>query len=178
MNNKRWRKWKLATCAATLALVAANAAMAQSAGKGYSGPVVSPTSLAFGGLQVGNTSAVQTFTVETEGKSAAKGSSLSIVSITFPPGFGRSGGTCPATGGAPDPCTVGVVFTPSAVAPFTGNVAITASSFSLPPGTSNVLVTGQGVGGGSVSVPSLGQWGMGLLLAALLTSGLLLLRRR
>ncbi len=179
MKNKQWRKWKLAAYAATLAMASANVATAQVSAGGYAGPIVSPSSLSFGGIAVGTTSAAQTFTVETDGKRTdAKGFSLSITSITFPPGFSRSGGTCPASGGAPDPCTVGVVFSPSAVGPFTGNIAVTASTFGQPPGTSNVAVTGQGVGGERVSVPTLGQWGMGLLLAGLLTSGLVLLRRR
>ena len=76
-----------------LVVLAASTGMAGSAlGQGYAGPVLSPTSLDFGNVLVGTTSAAQTVSVSTplEGLPA-----LSIVSITLPAGYVRTGGTCP-----------------------------------------------------------------------------------
>lgn len=159
-----------------LVVLAASAGMAGSAlGQGYAGPVLSPTSLDFGNVLVGTTSAAQTVSVSTplEGLPA-----LSIVSITLPAGYVRTGGTCPNSGAASNPCTVQVAFAPTGLGPIGGNLAVSASINGGIAGTSNAALIGVGVPGQSVAAPSLGQWGLGLLLAALMATGVWFVRKR
>ena len=175
MKKIRSHKWKAAAAMAFVAMALSSAAAAASSG-GYAGPVITPNPLSFGDVAVGTTSATQTVSVSAG--SGGDGNSLSIVSITFPAGFARNGGSCPASGTAPNPCTMGVVYSPTQIGPQAGNVVITASSIGQPPGSSNLAVSGNGVGGSLISVPALGGWGFGLLLAALLGSGFYFARRR
>ncbi len=180
MKTKKTRRshWKTLACAAVLS-VGANAAMA-GVGDGYAGPILTPSSLSFGNVAVGTSSPAQTVSVEAGygGDVTDKGGTLSITSITFPAGFSRSGGTCPASGVAPNPCTIGVVFTPSALGVQGGNAVITAAVNGSPPVSSNLAVTGTGVPGALISVPSLGSLGLLALIATLLGSGVYFARRR
>ena len=91
-------------------------------------------------------------------------------------GFARNGGTCQIGVGVNNSRTIGVVFTPGAVGPQTGEIAITASSNGLP-GTTNVPVTGTGVAGSSQGIPVLGNLGLLLMLAGLGGAGIVFARR-
>lgn len=153
------------------------AAASTASGQGYAGPVVTPQSLDFGSVLVGTTSAVQTLTVSVP--PAGEGfPALSIVSIAVPAGFVRSGGSCPASGTATSPCTIGVAFAPGAVGPANGNVVVTASINGGQGVGTNAAVVGIGVPGVSVAAPSLSTWGLGLLLAALMATGIVYTRKR
>jgi hypothetical protein len=93
---------------------------------------VSPTSLAFGSVLDGTTSAAQTLTVSNTGGAAFTG--INVV-VTAP--FSRAGGTCGATLAAGNTCTINVTFTPTApgaatgTATITGNVTVTGSPVTL-----------------------------------------------
>lgn len=162
---------------ALVLLAAVSAAAASTAsGQGYAGPVVSPTSLDFGSVLAGTSSATQTVTVSlplTEGFPA-----LSIVSITLPAGYVRNAGTCPASGTASVPCTVGVVFAPDSLGTQAGNMVVTASLNGGPGVAASVALTGIGVAGEAASAPTIGTWGLGLLLAGLMATGMFFVRRR
>ena len=92
---------------------------------------VTPTSLAFGSVPTGTTSAAQSLTLNNQGGVGATG--ITVV-VTAP--FSRSGGTCGATLAASTTCTINVVFSPTATGASTGSVTITA----------NVAVSGSPVG--------------------------------
>lgn len=175
---KRRSQWKALVCAAALT-VSANAAVAASI-DGYAGPILTPSSLDFGNVVVGTASPAQTVSIEAGygGDATRKGGTLSITSITLPAGYTLSGGTCPASGAAPNPCTIGVVFTPPALGVVAGNGVITASVNQAPPGTTTLALTGTGVPGALIAVPSLGSLGLLALLATLLGSGVYFARRR
>ncbi len=165
-----------------LVLLAAVSAVAatDAVGQGYAGPVFTPSSLNFSGILSGTTSAVQTVSASLPIVTLIAGSTpLSIVSITFPTGFARSGGSCPNSGTAPVPCTIGVVFSPTAPGAINGNMVVVASINGGIPGTTNVALTGTALAGAPpVPAPSLGAWGLGLLLTTLMTTGFVFLRRR
>lgn len=130
-------------------------------------------------MLVGTTSASQNISVSTPSTDGI--SSLSIVSIVLPAGYVRSGGTCPVSGSAPVPCTIGIAFVPTAAGAQPGNVVVTASVFGGPQAVSNAALTGTGILAQAVetrAVPSLNQWGLGLLLASLMTAGIYLVRKR
>ncbi len=180
MKNKstRLNRWKSAMC---VAVVASGAAMAsQAAVGGYAGPVVSPPNLNFGSVATGSTSAVQTLTVSVAyggtviSGAQPKGTTFSVDALVFPAGYARSGGTCPIGGAAPSPCTIGVVFAPSAAGVQAGDTSITATTAGLQ-GVTLVPVTGTGVG--SASIPVLGNLGLLLMLAGLGGAGILYARR-
>lgn len=107
---------------------------------------VSPTSLAFGNVSVGSSSAAQGLTLSNTGAAA-----LNISSIGITPPFSRpaggAGGTCGATLAAGANCTINLVFTPTTTGAATGRTTITAS----------VAVTGSPVSltGTGVAVPTL-----------------------
>lgn len=146
---------------------------------GYSTPTVAPPALIFGDTAVGSTSGAQTITVLTPvNENVRIPSPLEIASITVPAGFIRSGGNCPATGVAPNPCTIEVSFTPSMVGAQNGNVVVVASAFGAPNGTSNVAVSGNGLPGNAVAAPSLSAWGIASLALLLAGLGLWQTRRR
>lgn len=146
---------------------------------GYSTPTVTPSSLVFGDTAVGNTSNALTITVQTPINGAVRvPDPLAIGSITIPAGFIRSGGNCPATGPAPNPCTIEVSFTPSMVGPQSGNLVVVASSYGAPNGTTNVALSGNGLPGNAVAAPSLNSWGLMALVLAVAGVGLVATRRR
>ena len=93
---------------------------------------VTPTSLAFGSVVTGTTSAAQTLTLTNSGGLGATG--ITVV-VTAP--FSRSGGTCGTTLAAGATCTINVVFSPTALvtsngtATITANVAVTYSPVAL-----------------------------------------------
>jgi hypothetical protein len=171
-------------CGPFVAIASALLALVVSAGlgaenRGIPGPIVSPTSLNFGPIAIGTSSGGQTITVQTPPLGAEKGVTppLSIVAVSFPAAYSRSGGTCPAAGAAPNPCTIDVVYTPTAIGPQTGNVVVTASIVGGPPASANVAVSGTGIAGAALAAPALGGWGLLLLAAGLLMIGLTVRRR-
>jgi hypothetical protein len=87
---------------------------------------VTPTSLTFPSQLVGTTSAAMNLTLANSGGAGATG-----IGETFTGPFSRAtggaAGTCGATLAAGASCTIGVVFTPTAVGPVTGSAAIAAS---------------------------------------------------
>lgn len=169
-----------ATSIALLTLAALSCATPLAAEvNGYTTPTVTPSSLVFGDTAVGSTSSALTITVLTPINEGVRiPSPLEISSITIPAGFIRSGGNCPATGPAPNPCTVNVSFTPSMVGPQSGNVVVLASSFGAPNGLANVAVSGNGLPGNAVAAPSLNHWGLMALALALAGIGSVAARRR
>ena len=173
MSKNRRNHFKALALLAVVSVTAAGSA----AGQGYAGPVLTPSSLDFGSVLVGTTSAVQDVSVSAPNNN--RGNTLSIASIVLPTGYARSGGTCPASGAvATPPCTIGVVFAPTAVGPLAGNMVVTASINGTPAQPANVALVGAGVPGVSVSAPSLSTWGLGLLVATLMTAGLVFVRKR
>jgi hypothetical protein len=99
---------------------------------------VSPTSLAFGSVRTGTTSATQNLTLSNTGTAGATGISIAVsaqftrvTTGTFPPGAP----SCGTTLGAGASCTIKVAFAPTAVGAASGTVTITA----------NVTVTGSPV---------------------------------
>lgn len=128
-------------------------------------------------MPVGTTSAAQTLTVSVP---TTDGFSLSNFSVTFPAGYARSGGTCPNSGNVSTvPCTVDVVFSPTAAGTTAGNVVVSASVFGGPTQGTNVPVTGAAVQPiNAVSAPTLSNWGLGLLLTTLMASGFVFTRKR
>lgn len=161
---------------ALVILAASSTVAATELGQGYAGPVLTPNSLDFGNVLVGTASASQTVSVAaptTEGFPA-----LSIVSITVPPNYVRTGGSCPTSGAASNPCTVNLAFAPSAVGAAPGTMVVSASINGGIAGSSNAALSGVGVPGQSVAAPSLGAFGLGLLLAALMATGFHFVRKR
>ncbi len=172
---KRRSRWKTVACAAVLSVSASHAA---TDGSGYAGPILTPNALDFGNVLVDTSSPALTVSVEADyGGKIASGGSLSINSITLPANYSRSGGTCPPSGAAPNPCTIGVVFTPTDIGVQAGTGVISATVNGLP-GSSNLTLTGTGVTGEVRSVPSLGSLGLLALLATLLGSGAYFASRR
>ncbi len=172
----RLSRWKAAMC---LAVVASASSVAHAQ---YAGPVVAPTTLDFGTVAVGTVSPVQTLTVSLAyggGSVTApvpNGTTFSVDSLVFPAGYSRSGGTCPIGSAATSPCTIGVVFAPSAAGVQAGNTVITATTNGLQ-GFTNVPTTGTGTGGGAQTIPVLGNLGLLLMLAGLGGAGIVFARR-
>jgi Pectate lyase superfamily protein/Carbohydrate binding module (family 6)/F5/8 type C domain/Abnormal spindle-like microcephaly-assoc'd, ASPM-SPD-2-Hydin/Fibronectin type III domain len=94
-------------------------------------PQVSPTSLSFGYLLVGQTAPAQTVTLTNPAGSAA----LSISSIETNAGFTQTD-TCGSVLAGGASCTISVKFTPTAAGTFSGSLAITTSASSAPIGVS------------------------------------------
>ncbi len=178
MKNKTTRlgRWKAAMCAA--ALVGSAAVVAQSVNGGYAGPVISPSSLDFGTVAVGSTSAVQTVNVSAYGGYGGgigvNGTTFSVNSITLAPGYIRSGGTCVIGVNPSTSCTIGIAFQPITTGLNPASIAVNASTNGLP-GSSNIAVIG--IGGDSVSIPALGNLGLLLMLAGVGAVGLFSARR-
>lgn len=166
----RLGRWKAALCIAAMSAGAASVVHA-----GYAGPVVSPTSLDFGNVASGTTSGVQTLTVSLAygGGTVPQGITFTVDAVAIPPGFIRTGGTCP-TGTAPSPCTIDIAFQPAGPGAVAGDIAITATSNGLQ-GTTNVPTTGNGVG--FESVPALSNLALLIMLAGLGGLGLMYARR-
>ncbi len=99
-------------------------------------PTVTPTTLAFGSINVGSTTAAQTLTVTNPGASA-----ITITSVAASSGFSQTN-TCGTSLGAGASCTVSVKFSPVSGGFTTGSVAITNSGTQTPIGAS---LTGTGI---------------------------------
>jgi trimeric autotransporter adhesin len=125
-----------------------------SGGGGGSGiATVTPSSLPFGGVQVGASSALP-FTLQNTGTGPLGSIAISVATVTdasFPaepapvlPDYAITSNTCPtslAVGSAP--CTVTVTFTPTFLAADPGSVVITDDSSA---GPTTVLLSGTGAG--------------------------------
>ncbi len=99
-------------------------------------PTVTPTSLAFGSINVGSTTAAQTLTVTNPGASA-----ITISSVVASIGFSQTN-TCGTSLAAGASCTASVKFSPTAGGFQSGSVAITNSGTQTPIGAS---LTGTGI---------------------------------
>jgi len=93
-------------------------------GGGTSGTALSasPSSLSFGSVAVGSTSAAQPVTVSNPGSSAV---SVSSVGVTGPFGESNNCGTSLAAGGT---CTVSVTFAPTAAGSASGTLSVNSSA--------------------------------------------------
>jgi hypothetical protein len=94
-------------------------------------PQLTPTSLSFGYLLVGQTSPAQTVTLTNPAGSAP----LSISSIETSTGFTETN-NCGSTLAGGASCTISVTFTPTAAGTFSGSLAISTSASSTPLGVS------------------------------------------
>jgi VCBS repeat-containing protein len=114
-------------------------------GSAYPNAGVSPTSLAFGSVTVGTTSAAKTVTLSNTGDAALSIGNISVTAPFFRPG-GTAGGTCStSTGlGIGGTCTINVVFTPTVGGPATGSLTISGMNDPANP-TLTVALTGTGV---------------------------------
>lgn len=172
MSKARRNQLKALVIMAAVSVAAASTA----SGQGYAGPVVTPSSLDFGSVLAGSSSTVQTVTVSVPPTEGFPG--LSIVSIAFPTGYVRNGGSCPSSGAAPIPCTIGVQFVPTALGTQAGNMVVTASLNGGPGVGANVALTGIATQGAAASAPTMGSWGLGLLLASIMGIGMVFVRKR
>ncbi|MEZ5409249.1 MAG: choice-of-anchor D domain-containing protein [Acidimicrobiales bacterium] len=98
--------------------------------------LLAPTSVDFGPVYLGATSAAQTVTLTNNATGALDG-----ITVAIADGFGRSGGTCGTTLGAGESCTIGVTFSPTASGPATATLAVSAN---VPITGSPVTLTGTG----------------------------------
>lgn len=113
-------------------------AIAASAG----GPVFSPssTSLSFGNIALGLSSASQNFTITNTG-----GTTLTLISGTGPTGDFAKTGTCPASLAPAASCVLSLTFTPTALGARAGTLTITTDA----PGSPHVInLSGTGVAAG------------------------------
>lgn len=162
-----------------MVILAASTTVAGTAmGQGYAGPVLTPSSLDFGNVLIGTTSASQTVSVSAPLLAPEGFPALSIVSITVPRDYIRTGGSCPSSGAASNPCTINVAFAPTGLGASPGTLVVSASINGGIAGSSNVALNAVGVPGQSVAAPGLGTWGLGLLLAALMATGFHFVRKR
>ncbi|WP_440223631.1 beta strand repeat-containing protein [Dokdonella sp. MW10] len=103
---------------------------------------IAPTTLAFGNVPVGTTSAAQSVTLGNSG-----GVSLQVTSVTAAAApFAAAGGTCgatPITIAAGASCTLAYTFAPTATGPSSQPITITSSS----PGSGSVTLSGTGAQG-------------------------------
>ena len=98
----------------------------------------SPTSLAFGNQSINTTSAANAITLSNTGTAA-----LTISGITAPAGFSQSNNCVGSVVAAGTSCIINVTFTPTAVAMYSGNIAITDNATGSP---HYVAVSGTGGG--------------------------------
>jgi uncharacterized repeat protein (TIGR01451 family) len=122
-------------------------------GGGGSGiATVTPTSLAFGGVQVGDSSA-QSFTLKNTGTGPLGSIAVAVTTVTdasFPaepapvlPDYAITSAACPTSLAVGATCVVTVTFTPSFLAADPGSVVITDDSSA---GPTTVLLSGTGAG--------------------------------
>ena len=111
---------------------------------------VSPTSLAFGNVVDGTTSAAQTLTLSNTG-----GAALATIGVTVTAPYSRSGGTCTATLAAGSTCTITVVFSPITAGSQPGTATIAASVVVT---GSPVSLTGTGVAPVKTATLTPGSW--------------------
>jgi hypothetical protein len=104
---------------------------------------ISPTSVGFGTVATGSSSAAQAVTVTNSGTAAS-----AVGSITTTGDFSQTN-TCGSSIAAGASCTVNVTFTPTATGSRSGNLAITASGI-----TNTVPLSGTGVAPGPILNPS------------------------
>jgi hypothetical protein len=87
----------------------------------------SPTSLDFGSVGVGVTSAERFVTLENRGDAT-----LNITSVVASDNFAVSSDTCGSSLGAGSSCSIGVTLTPSATGPIAGTLKVTDSAYLSP----------------------------------------------
>ncbi|MFC7275708.1 choice-of-anchor D domain-containing protein [Paractinoplanes rhizophilus] len=104
---------------------------------------ISPSTLGFGTVATGSTSAAQTVTVTNSGSAAAPVSGISIT------GDFAQTNTCGSSIAAGGSCTVTVRFAPTATGSRTGNLTVTASGI-----TNTIPLSGTGVAPGPILSPS------------------------
>ena len=137
---------------------------------------VTPTAINFGNVTLGSSSAVANLTIQ--GNPGGRGvDPLANVSITLPAGWQRSGGSCPSSGAAPNPCTIGLIFSPQAVGAQNGTAQVTASVFGSNPITSTAALSGTGLPVAAVPAPSLDRSGLLALIGLMLAIGMAGVRR-
>jgi len=107
-------------------------------GTGEAQTTVTETSLAFGDIAVGSTSAAKTVTLENH-----ETGSISVSTGISGSGFAISGGTCGSTLAAAKTCTVLVTFTPAALGSVTGTLTLTDSPDSQSPHAIALSGTGE-----------------------------------
>ncbi len=133
---------------------------------------VSPTSLNFGNIVAGVTSAAQTVTFTNNGNGSG-----SVDSFSFSGGFSRSGGTCGTPPFALTPgqsCTVGVVFTAGVLGPVSGSFTANAGASVL-----TVTLAGASISPAPAFIPVDGGWALGLMIALIgLFAGIAVFRRQ
>jgi len=112
---------------------------------------ISPTSLAFGSVVVGTPSAAQTITL-TAGSTAMAGITVGVTPSVFTRPTGAAGGTCGTTLAAGTPCTINIVFTPTATTASAGTVTVSATSGGPITGSPAAL---SGTGVAAPTVPTL-----------------------
>jgi hypothetical protein len=87
---------------------------------------VTPTSVAFGSVGTGGTSAAHTLTLSNTGTAGATGITV-VVTTQFSRPTGGAGGTCGTTLAAGVSCSINVVFSPTSTGAKTGTATITAN---------------------------------------------------
>ena len=127
-------------------------------GNGSSPITLSSSSLSFGSVAVGNTSAARSVTVTNRMSTA-----LTFTGISIPAGspFAIASNTCGASLAAGAACTVGVTFTPSALGGATGTLSFADSAINSPQmvslsgtGTAPVTLSTISISFGTISVAS------------------------
>ena len=115
-----------------------------SGGGGGSGiATATPSSLAFGGVQVGSPSTMQ-FTLKNTGTGALGNIAVSVTTVAFTlPDYSITSAPCPTSLAVGATCVVSVTFTPSFQAADPGSVVITDDSSA---GPTTVLLSGTGAG--------------------------------
>jgi len=104
---------------------------------------VTPSSLNFGNQVFGTTSSAQTVTISNDG---VDGIDMAVSNLGFTGVFSRSGGTCgstPFTLSDGQSCTVGIVFSPTAVTSYTGSFTVTSDASTTTNGS--VSLSGAGI---------------------------------
>lgn len=133
---------------------------------------VSPTSLSFGNVPVGSTSAAQFVTFSNTGGGAG-----SVDSLLFTGGFARLGGTCgavPFALNAGQSCTVGIAFTAASTGAVNGTLTANAGATVL-----TVTLSASGALPPPAFIPVDSPWALALL-AILMTllAGVFVVRRQ
>lgn len=139
---------------------------------------LTPATLNFGSVTLGATSASATVEVRAFAGNRGIPDPLANVALTLPAGWQRNGGSCPASGVAPNPCTISLVFSPTTVGLQSGNGQVSASLYGGAPTVSAVALSGTGLPSAAVPAPSLDRLGLGMLISVLLAAGLLSMRQR
>jgi len=107
-------------------------------GTGSTQTTVTPASVAFGSVKVGDTSAVKTVVLENHQTTA-----INVGTAISGSGFAISGGTCGSTLAAGKDCTVLVTFAPASLGAVTGTLSLSDSPDSASP--HSIALSGTGV---------------------------------